>query len=247
MKRKTEIGNQLWYVLVALIVSVISIIVFVTGKNLPQLLNDPTAVIESPARVITIIVSPTFRPTSNNQLPMQTQLVSTATIAPTVTIAPTHTKNPESWSGLLDIRLPTLNEIRAEVPMSIWDANYLTVSDIPAPGSARYNGEVLYTNEYLFPVYWCATSPKILAHAMENIQTAFLVNQEVIPDKYVFQFNYDTDTGWNCAYHAIVLGGWTRNASYTLQIKHTLLTELTDGEGIYAPGDYIYELVVNVR
>jgi hypothetical protein len=178
----------------------------------------------------------------------------TATKSPSITqamILDTPTSTPESqvnnWNNILVVRIPTLNEIRAETPISLWDSNNLNVRDMTSPGVDSYSGEAQYGQEYLFPVYWCATSSDLLASNMDNITTVFTVNGETVPEKYVFRYNYDTNTGWKCNYHAIVLGGWSVNAQYTLEITRTLLIDLSDGQTSYSSGEYVYRLKVKVR
>ena len=160
---------------------------------------------------------------------------------------PTATLNPSAWSGLLHARKPTLNEIRAEVPPSLWVTNGIDVRDMPAPGTDPYNGTVNATQEYLLPVYWCASSAALLQQTMDNIQTAFTVNGETVPEKYIFSYNYDTTNGWKCSYHAVVFGGWSKSAQYTLQAHRTLLTEQNDGQTTYPAGEYIFSLLVTVK
>ena len=165
---------------------------------------------------------------------------------PTQLPQPTETR-VNDWSGILSVRMPTLNEIRAEDPVSIWDANLLDVADMREPGVDTYSGEAQYGQEYLLPVFWCTSTPDLLAQNIDYIDTVFLVNGEVVPEKYVFNFNYDTNTGWICNYHAIIIGSWDRYAEYTLDIKRTLLKDLSDGHSSYPAGEYIYRMIVKVR
>ncbi len=169
-------------------------------------------------------------------------LLNEATALPPLTLTP-----EDQWSGILSVRIPTLNEIRADVPLSLWDANQLNVIDIPQPGMDAYFGEAYRDQEYLFPGYWCATSPDLLARNMEHIETVFKVNGEVVPNKFVFSYNYDTNNSWNCTYHAIVLGGWAENSQYVLEIRRTLLFDMSDGQSDYSAGDYVYRLTVTAR
>jgi hypothetical protein len=62
--------------------------------------------------------------------------VSNVALAPQL---PTVTPSP-GWSGVLEARKPTLNEIRAEVPVSIWIENNIEVRDMRAPGTDQYPG-----------------------------------------------------------------------------------------------------------
>jgi len=159
----------------------------------------------------------------------------------------THENQASNWSGILSVRIPTLNEIRAEIPVSIWDSNNLNVRDMRSPGLDSYSGEARYGKEYLFPVYWCTTTSDLLTYNTDYINTFFLVNGEIVPEKYVFNYNYDTNTGWICNYHAIVIGGWVKNENYTLEIKRIFLKDLSDGQSSYSAGEYTYSLDVKVR
>lgn len=151
------------------------------------------------------------------------------------------------WNNILKVRKPTLNEIRAENPVSIWVENGITVKDMPAPGTTQYLGVAIYDHDYLLPVYWCAKSADLLQQNMDNIETVFTVNGEIVPEKYVFSYNYDTTNGWKCSYHAVIFGGWEFNTQYSLQAQRTLKTDLSDGQSSYVAGEYIFALIVSVK
>jgi hypothetical protein len=151
-----------------------------------------------------------------------------------------------NWSGILLVRLPTLNEIRAEKPVSLWDDNMIEVQDMHQPGIDNYSGEAIMGVEYLFPIYWCTASSTLLAQSMDFMETQFFVNGEKIPEKYIFSYNFDTNTNWFCNYHAVVLGSWSKGAQYTLDIKRTFSKEVSDGQANYPSGDYVYSLIVKV-
>ncbi len=53
----------------------------------------------------------------------------------------TNTPTP-IWNGIVSARMPTLNEIRANYPVTIWDANSLDVSYISLPGIKNYEGKL---------------------------------------------------------------------------------------------------------
>lgn len=154
--------------------------------------------------------------------------------------------NTKNWSGLLTVRMPTLNEIRAEIPVSIWIANVIEVRDMHEPKIDNYSGEARIGTEYVLPTYWCADNTDLLAQNMENIETQFFVNTQKIPDQYIFSYTYDTETGWHCSSHSVVLGGWKKGLQYVLDVHRTLATDLSDGQSNYAAGDYIYRLMVKV-
>lgn len=153
----------------------------------------------------------------------------------------------QGWSGILKVRMPTLNEIRADDPISLWVENHVTVSDMHTPGIDQYSGEAIHDHEYLFPVYWCANTADLLQQNMDNIETVFTVNGETVPEKYIFNYNYDTSNGWKCSYHAVVFSGWNLNTHYDLQAKRTLKIDLSDGESSYKAGEYIFALSVSVK
>ncbi len=169
--------------------------------------------------------------------------VSNVALAPQL---PTGTMSPD-WSGVLEARKPTLNEIRAEVPVSIWIENNIEVRDMRAPGTDQYPGTAAVGREYLLPVYWCASSADQLQQNMDNIETIFMVNGEVVPEKYIFNYNYDANDEWKCSYHAVVFSGWDRSQQYTLQARRILKVDLSDGQSSYQAGTYVFGLVISVK
>lgn len=215
-------------VLLGLISSVLAIFAFITGiNNIGQFSRSPAESLE-------------MLPGEPQVPPVHTSMPA----APQVFVTPT---DAEDWSGILTARRPTLNEIRAEIPVSIWNENVIDLGDIPSPAVKSYSGYVQIGNEYLLPVYWCAVSTDILRQNMENIETVLSVNGEAIPEKYVLTYDYDTNTGWKCTYNSVVLGGWATNVVYKLEAGRTFLSEIFDGQTTYPPGEYVYELNVSVR
>lgn len=178
--------------------------------------------------------------------PHETAAAVTVTPKPPETVSPTPTDESSAWSGALNVRKPTLNEIRAEDPVSLWDANLINVRDMRQPGTDGYRGKARVGEDYLFPVYWCGTSSELLVENMDLIDTTILVNGEPVPDKYIFEFDLATDSGWVCRYHAVVLGGWKSGLQYTLDIKRAFGEEVFDGETVYPAGEYVYKLTVEV-
>ncbi len=186
-------------------------------------------------------------------IPVVTPLINTATSTPFQTI-PASTKmiketvenNPNNWKGILSVRMPTLNEIRQDM-MSIWDANQLSLGDMLSPGVRSFNGTAQKDKEYLWPIYWCSKDQVTLAGNVENITTVFMVNGEIVPTKYIFDYYYDTNTGWECNYHATVIGRWPNNVQLILQVKRTFAAQINDGQQSYPAGDYIYELTISVK
>ena len=197
--------------------------------------TKPATLVTQPVPVTPIFTSPPAWTESPVPLPID------------LTVTPTLEASLESWSGFLTARMPTLNEIRAEEPVSLWIVNLIDVNDLTRPGTKIYSGTAQRTKEYLFPTYWCAKSAELLSQNMENIETVFLANREVIPSKYIFNYNYDTNTGWYCKYHAVVLGGWKINNEYILEIRRKITKGLSDGEINYRVGEYIYQLNITAR
>jgi len=161
------------------------------------------------------------------------------------TLAPTDV-SMNNWSGVPSVRMPTLNEIRQN-KLSIWDANQLKLNDMYFPDTLSLKGISQEGTEYLWPIYWCAINQATLSKNIENIGTVFMINGEVVPDKYIFDYYYDTNTGWKCNYRAIVLGDWLKNTQVVLQIKRNIAVDVNDGQHNYVSGSYIYELVVSVK
>jgi hypothetical protein len=101
-------------------------------------------------------------------------------------------------------------------------------------------------HEYLWPIYWCANTQDRLSKNIENITTIFTVNGETVPDKYILDYDFDTNTGWKCNYHSIVISGWLSNAQYTLKVKRIFKTDINDGQQNYPAGSYVYKLVLTL-
>jgi hypothetical protein len=151
--------------------------------------------------------------------------------------------NPSS----LKVRKPAHDEIRADVPISIWDDNNISVDDMHSPGRKVYFGHVQMGMEYLFPVYWCANSEDILRQNMDNIETVLLVNGEAIPENHILTYDVDSNDGWKCTYVSVVLSGWTVDEKYKMEARRTFLAKIFDGQTNYPAGVYIYELNITVR
>ena len=152
----------------------------------------------------------------------------------------------DTWSQIISARTPTLNEIREDM-LSIWDANNLSLGDMLSPEMRSFSGVAKSTNEYLWPIFWCAIDRSTLDIDVKNITTAFTVNDERVPDEYIFDYYYDTDNGWKCNYRATVIGSFPKNKPVNLQVARTFKTEIFDGQITYPAGDYIYKLVISVK
>lgn len=184
------------------------------------------------------VEKPTEAPTATQSMP--------ALAAAQKISGPRITPSTNEWSGILNARKPSLNEIRADNPVSIWIAENIEIRDMFAPGTDQYQGTVRQGKEYLIPIYWCTSSQELLQQNMDNMETTFTVNGEVVPEKFVFNYEYD-ENGWNCNYHAVVFGGWETGQQYTLQIKRDFKTDLSDGQNTYRAGNYIVELIASTK
>jgi hypothetical protein len=222
-----------WKTSLKILAIVVLLVLIISGRLTPKSINIFGLELE----VNTLITSP-------DQAAQPTPDKLTAT--PTFAITATPTANLSEWSGLLSVRKPTLNEIRQEMS-SIWDANNLSLGDMLSPDVRSLRGTAQQKKEYLWPIYWCAKDQETLAQNVENITTIFSVNDEVIPDKYIFNYDYDTNTGWKCNYHAAVIGGWLRNSQYTLRVERVFETDINDGQQKYPAGSYVYELSISVK
>lgn len=237
MNQNKDLGNKNWYAILGLIATIITIVVFVTDKNLPDFFSTPTPGLRTSSQTDSTQIIST---------PQHPIIIITATALVNLHTLLTGTDDSPYWNSLLSVRQPTLNEIRADI-LSIWDANNFSVDDMPLPGIRSFNGTAEWNKEYLWPIYWCAKTQDTLSQNVENILTIFSVNDEVVPDKYIFNYYYDTNTGWKCNYHSIMIDGWQRNSRFTLQVERVFNTEINDGRQKYPAGSYIYELVISVK
>ncbi len=201
----------------------------------PANVNAPPADAAAPvARV-----QPTATP--GVPFPAVTSPASDSTSTP-VTVSAT-----PAWSGILALRKATEADINANQPISIWDANLITVQDQQAPGTRTYSGNARVGAEYLFSTFWCATNTHQLNLNLPNMETTFFVNGEMIPAEYIYTYLYNQSTGWRCSYDVVILGGWLKDQPYTLQIKRVLKSDLSDGQSSYPSGTYINELQITVE
>ena len=193
--------------------------------------------IDNPIQSISVV---TQFPNNDTSTPYQTSPTSTKMVEEAAE------DNSNNWGGILSVRMPTLNEIRQDM-LSIWDANQLSLGDMLSPDIRSLSGTAQKEKEYLWPIYWCSKDQATLANNVENITTVFMVNGEIVPSEYIFDYYYDTNTGWKCNYHATVIGRWPSNVQLILQVKRTFATQINDGQQSYPAGDYIYELNISVK
>lgn len=153
------------------------------------------------------------------------------------------------WSGALQARLPTDEEMSQGTLSNLWLANSIKVDDLRTPETITYYGTAEKDKEYLLPLYWCAKSQPVntINKNLASITFEFSVNGEVIPEQYIRSYNYVPDTNWNCNSHAVIIGGWSQNTQYVFEIKRTLSQKLNDGQSYYAAGEYIYKLVIDTK
>jgi len=154
--------------------------------------------------------------------------------------------NQQTKLFTLDVRKPDPDEISTGLT-SIWDDNNLEVKDIQSPGKKTYSGIARIGVEYIFPVFWCATTESILADNMDNMKTTFFLDEELIPATLTLVYGYKDSDGWRCINTSTMLGGWVSGGEYKLQAKQEFETSIFDGQTSYPAGSYIYELNISVR
>jgi hypothetical protein len=170
----------------------------------------------------------------------------TPTALPTeiLTSVPATPTNPIVWSGLLVARKPKPHEIYRN---SIWVTNLIELKDMHYPDSESHTGQVKAGEEYLFPVYWCATDIETLHDNLKHISTLLVLNGEVVPDEYIYTYDLDSlNSGWKCNYRSVILSGWKQNTDYVLEVRRALDMQVFDGQSNYAPGNYTYTLTVRI-
>lgn len=183
-----------------------------------------------PSKTADPVILPSVTPTASPVLP-------TATITPLPT--------PTTWLGVLDVRAPTLNEIRDE-KLSIWNANLLEVLDILEPDVKNWRGTASIGQEYTWFFKWCTLTPELLENNLENMDVRFYVNNLQVPAEAVDSYKFDLLSGWKCNYWNTVIGGWASGASYELTLTYTITRQISDGQLSYPPGDYTHHLVITV-
>ena len=191
-----------------------------------------------PVYIRNIVISPDKTTIEDIRLFPVQQAVDTAVPTPTIV------SSTDLFT--LDLRKADPNEA-AGVLTSIWDDNNISVKDMYSPGQKSYSGNAQVGVEYIFPVYWCATTENILAGNKDNIKTEFFLDGEQIPDTFILVYGYKDKDGWSCINTSITLSGWTSGEEYNLQIKRQFKTSVFDGKTKYSVGAYIYELNISVR
>jgi len=240
-----------WKFMFGFFVFLAILILVVSGKATPKKVNIFGIELE--------FTSPSATPVPATQTQQSTATTTVVDIQPTTAVttipaakasepAPvvtTSTPDASEWNGVLTVRKPTLNEIRQDM-LSIWDANNLTLGDIPEPGELSLEGTAAVGHEYLWPIHWCANNQKNLQVDIDNITTIFTVNGRTVPDKYILDYDFDANTGWKCNYRALIISDWLSNTQYTLQVERIFKTSIDDGQQEYPAGSYIYKLVLTV-
>ena len=202
--------------------------------------------------IISILIIVLAACTVPEPVPTET-LAPTETLVPTQILTPTETETPiatptilapqlpEFWDGVLKARAPSLEEINKD---SVWIALGIDAKDMQTPGLEMYSGIIQKDKEYLFPIYWCAKTADVFHANMQAVFTELVVNDEIIPEKYIFNYNYNDDSGWFCNYRSVMLSGWQPNIEYVLEMRRVISQALSDGETNYEPGNYIYQLKI---
>ncbi|MBK9781236.1 MAG: hypothetical protein IPP55_14470 [Anaerolineales bacterium] len=158
----------------------------------------------------------------------------------------TESTQPTASTFRLGFRKAEPSQVAAGLT-SLWDTNNIHVKDILSPGTKSYSGNAEVGVEYVFPVYWCATTESILIDNRNNIKTEFFLDGVQIPDTYILVYGFTDEDGWRCINTSIMLSGWVSGEEYVLQIIREFKTSIYDGKTSYPAGRYIYELNVSSR
>jgi hypothetical protein len=146
----------------------------------------------------------------------------------------------------LPVRKPILYEIRNDSIPDVWEANSLQIQDMPSPDVQVHTGGVQRGKEYLFPIYWCARSIKLLGENLQSLAVHFAVNDKPIPGKYIFNYLENSNSDWKCQYFSVALSGWQPGAQYTLLINRIVTQIIYDGDRHYSEGTYTRKIVLDV-
>jgi hypothetical protein len=246
MKKKKETPRSFipdWKTILTIFGILVILVLVLSGKATPKKINIFGLELEFNSTTVVSTSTPQITPETKVS---SMQPVTLSEPTPTITAAPTISFNQDNWSGVLSIRKPTLNEIRQN-KTTIWEANNFTIDDMLSPDILSMGGTVEQGKEYLWPIYWCAKDQETLTQNVENITTIFAVNGEVIPDKYIFNYDYNLNSGWMCNYHATVISGWQNDSKYALRVERVFKMDINDGQQSYPAGSYVYELNISIK
>jgi serine/threonine-protein kinase len=198
--------------------------------------NPPTTTAEQPVSKSTI---PPATVTSNPTTPEPTEMLTrTPEDTPTT---PFSTSTPV-WVNYLSVRKPTINDIKDM--KSIWETNVVDIGDIASPGIRFYEGLAEINKEFLWPYFWCTQGKDLLEQNLDNMEVKFYIDDQLLSDNYVFSYDYDNNTGWNCSYWATVFMGLRKNLEVKFDIKYTIREPIHDGQNYFSHGDYTHQLKV---
>ncbi len=141
-------------------------------------------------------------------------------------------------------RKPSENELDSHP--SIWNVFKIPSLDMYEPEKKSFSGSVNSKDILEWPYYWCAKDMDILSENVDNMTFRFYINDELLPDSYLYRYSKKID-GWACRYWTTILSDWKQNEIVDLEIVQTILSELNDGYKTYAPGEYRYEIIVSVN
>jgi hypothetical protein len=82
---------------------------------------------------------------------------------------------------------------------------------------------------------WCAIDQETLEENLANIEFAFVLNGQQIPESNMVQYEYSSDDGWACATIYSIIDNWTSGEHIVSQDMNVLST-INDGENEYQPG-----------
>ncbi len=114
------------------------------------------------------------------------------------------------------------------------------------PEKQTRNATVQSSQTYNWSTTWCANNAQTLSQNLANIAVTFAVNGTPVDSKTVTQTQpHNAQNGLSCVDYFVVLSDW-QPGQVTLTKTMTLRSPVYDGMTVYAPGDYVYEYVVNV-
>jgi len=115
-----------------------------------------------------------------------------------------------------------------------------------SPDKQTRNATVQSNQNYNWVTTWCANNAQTLSQNLANITMTFAVNGTPVNSQTVTRTQpHNAENGLSCVDYFVVLSNW-QPGQVVLTKTMTLRAPTYDGMTVYAPGDYVYEYVVNV-
>ena len=167
----------------------------------------------------------------------------TATVTPIPTFTPIPSLTPTDQPKLMVFRT-TEQELKT-IP-SIWIENNIDIAMKSGDYFQSHNISVSYLEKYRWPFIWCTLDNKLLDENLGVMRVDFIID-----DKHVSQsdiYVYDTTSSfWNCNNWSVTLSHLKPGSQIDLRIELNIQEDIFDGENIYSPGTYIFELIASVE